>query len=442
MRNQTQGTGRRRSRTITAVVAASVIATSLSAGTVSIASAASACEGVTLNVLFPQPHQGAAELLTADFSAATGATINPTIVPYDEVAAKATLDAQSGANTFDVVDTFYINVGALAEDGILLDLTDWIESDENLDPADFIGSVYDPYSLNGGRRYGVPFDGDTHVLFYNTEILERNGITEPPATWDEYLADVKTITENEKANGIYGAAILGQKSPVILGSSYVNRLAGFGGAFLDENGQPVLDSEAAIAAAQALLDVAPYALPTPQETAFDQALPAFLNGQVAFMEFWTDLGTYAEGPDSQISGKWGVTSLPTGGDNTTPIAALNAGFVLGVTAATQKKDCALEFIEYASSTATNLKLITTTGSGIDPVRISSLNAPEYAAFNSKVQAAAATALNGALAWPTVPAAPKLFQELTDGLSALLDGQGTPAEILAQVNESWKAELAD
>ncbi len=123
-----------------------------------------------------------------------------------------------------------------------------------------------------------------------------------------------------------------------------------------------------------------------------------------------------------------------------PHAALNAGFVLGVTAATQKKDCALEFIEYASSTATNLKLITTTGSGIDPVRISSLNDPSYAAFNSKVQAAAATALNGALAWPTVPAAPKLFQELTDGLSALLDGQGTPAEVLAQVNESWKAEL--
>jgi len=41
---------------------------------------------------------------------------------------------------------------------------------------------------------------------------------------------------------------------------------------IDENGEPALDSQAAIDAAQALLDVAPYALPTPQETAFDQAL--------------------------------------------------------------------------------------------------------------------------------------------------------------------------
>ena len=35
---------------------------------------------------------------------------------------------------------------------------------------------------------------------------------------------------------------------------------------------------------------------------FDQALPAFLNGQIAMMEFWTDLGVYAEGPDSKIAG--------------------------------------------------------------------------------------------------------------------------------------------
>ncbi|MFZ4510237.1 MAG: ABC transporter substrate-binding protein [Candidatus Nanopelagicales bacterium] len=395
---------------------------------------------MTLNVLFPQPHQGAAEVLAADFEAATGGKINPTIVPYDEVATKLTLDAQSGANTFDAVDTFYINVGALAEDGVLADITDWIEGNPDINAADFITSIYDPYSLKDGRRYGLPFDGDTHVLFYNEEILQRNGITEPPKTWDEYLEDVKKITEAEKANGVYGAAILGQKSPVILGSSYVNRLAGYGGVFIGPDGQPALDTEAAVQAAQALVDVAPYALPTPQETAFDQALPAFLNGQVAFIEFWTDLGTYAEGPDSKIKGKWGVTSLPTGGSNTTPLAALNAGFVMGVTEATPKKDCALEFIKFAASPEENLKLITTTGSGIDPIRLSTLNGPEYAAFNSKVQAAAATALNGALAWPTNPQAPKLFQVLTDELSAVLDGQITPEEAIAKVQEAWKSEI--
>ena len=88
MDQTTKRTGRR-SRAISALIATSVVATGASVGTVNVASAASACEGVTLNVLFPQPHQGAAETLIADFAAATGGTIDPTIVPYDEVAAKA-----------------------------------------------------------------------------------------------------------------------------------------------------------------------------------------------------------------------------------------------------------------------------------------------------------------------------------------------------------------
>jgi multiple sugar transport system substrate-binding protein len=424
-----------------ASAAASLPSAAPSATGVPAVDAAAVCKDQTLNVLFPQPHQGASESLAKDFEAATGAKIVPTIVPYDEVATKVTLDAQSGANTYDVVDTFYINVGALAKDGVLADITDWINKTPDVNPSDFISAIYDPYSLQDGKRYGLPFDGDTHVLFYNEEILKRNGITAPPKTWDEYLADVKKITAAESKNGIYGAALLGQKSPVILGSSYANRLAGFGGAFIGADGKPALNTEAATQAAQALLDVAPYALPTPQETAFDQALPAFLNGKVAFIEFWTDLGTYSQDPkQSKIIDKWGVTSLPVGGSNTKPVAALDAGFVLGVTEASQKKDCALEFIKFASSSAENLKLITTTGSGIDPVRLSSLDAPEYKAFNPKVQAAAATALNGALAWPTVPAAPKLFQTLTDSLSGLLDGQGTPKDALQQVQDNWNAEL--
>src|SRR5699024_8811123 len=118
------------------------------------------------------------------------------------------------------------------------------------------------------------FDGDTEVLFYNQEILDRNGIA-PPTTWDEYAEAVAAITAAEKANGVYGAAVMGQQTPIILMSTYANRLAGFGGSFLDDDGKPTLDTEAAIGAAAALKEVSADAMPTTLETGFDQALQAF-----------------------------------------------------------------------------------------------------------------------------------------------------------------------
>jgi multiple sugar transport system substrate-binding protein len=79
----------------------------------------------------------------------------------------------------------------------------------------------------------------------------------------------------------------------------------------------LLESDVSIASAQAMLDVAPYAFPTPLETGFEQGLPAFLSGKAAMIEFWTDLGVNAQDPKvSQIIDKWDVTQMPVGGSNT------------------------------------------------------------------------------------------------------------------------------
>src|ERR1700738_2014025 len=117
---------------------------------------------------------------------------------------------------------------------------------------------------------------------------------------------------------------MGAAIPVIIGSTFANRLAGFGGEFLKPDGTPDIESDAAFKAAKALYDVAPYALPTPVETAFEQALPAFLSGKGAFIEFWTDLGVYSQDPkSSQIVDHWDVAQLPVGDKSRSPRAALD-----------------------------------------------------------------------------------------------------------------------
>jgi multiple sugar transport system substrate-binding protein len=388
-------------------------------------------------VLYIEPHAGASEQLAAEFQELTGATVNATIIPYDQVEQQATDDVRSGAAAYDVFEVWYVTVGALAADGIIERL-DGLAVTPEVDSRDFIPSIYDPYSLYDRGRYALPFDGDAHVLFHNTEILERNGL-EPPQTWDEYAQAVQQITEAESANGVYGAALMAQNAPIIIVSTYANRLAGFGGGtFLDDAGRPTINTESAVSAARSLLDVAPFALPTPTETAFDQALPAFLGGQVAFVEFWTDLGVFAEDPEqSTIAGKWGVTRLPIGGRATASRAALNAGFGMAVSTASQNKDLARRFVTYATSRETNLSLITTTGSGIDPTRLSTVRDPAYSSFAPQVQEAATAALDGALAWPTNQRAPQLLQSLADALSVMLLDERDPQETMDEVQAQWE-----
>ena len=396
--------------------------------------------GQTLNALLITSHEGAANWLKEEFHERTGATVELTIVPYDEIGSTLSLDQQSGANTFDVAAPWYVSIGDLAADGSIQDLTDWIDSTPSIDTDDFIPSIYDPYTLYDGRRYGLPFDGDTHVLFSNTEILERNGIDAPPTTWDEYLEDVRIITENEGADGVYGSAVFGQKSPLILGAAFANRLAGFGGSFIDEDGAPTINSPEAVAAAQALVDVNEYAFPTPAETDFGVGNGAWYDGKVAFIENWTDLGVGSEtNPDSTVAGKWQVSTLPIGGDATESRASLVAGFTWVIPSGTDKTDLAKEFIEFAASSEINSELLVADPqTGIDPNRASSLESAEYGEAYPELQEVNRATLAGSLAWPTGKNASQAAQILVDELAKLLAGEGGSAqETLDRVQAEWE-----
>ena len=260
------------------------------------------------------------------------------------------------------------------------------------------------------------------MLFYNKEIFDKHGL-KPSTTWDEYRENAKAITEAESKNGIYGAAILGAKIPVIILSTFANRLTGFGGDFIKADGSSALDSDAAVAAAEALVAAAPYALPTPLETRFEEGLPAFLGGKAAQIEFWTDLGGYAQDPKgSKIVDKWGVVRIPVGGS--------------------KKKEAAWELIKFATGAKYHEELLTLTGSGIDPDRVSGLTSPKYKAFQPLVQPLLdGGALDNSLAWSTAPYAPKLENALTDELALVLAGTKKPEQGIKDAHAAWTAIIS-
>ncbi len=398
-------------------------------------SASEDAAGKTLKVLIAAPQEGAGKILQSDFEAKTGAKVDVEVVPYDQIQTKAILDAQSGTNNYDVIQYWYTSVGALAEAGALEDITDWTRNDADIDSADFIQSIFTPYTQYDGKTHGLPIDGDTHVLFYNKEILDRDGVA-VPTTWDEYTAAAKKITEAEKANGIYGSAILGAKSAFNIGSTFFNRLA----TMLPENidpQMPQLNTQAAVDAAQSMLDVAPYSLPSPLEVGFEQALPQFLSGNVAMIEFWTDLGTFSQdASQSKIVDKWGVAPLPIGPEGHIA-GALNAGWAMGVSPNASDQDLAKQFVAFASSKEVNEKLITTTGSGVDPIRTSTLESTKYQQFAPQVSAVAAKVFPNVQSWPTSPQAPEMIQSLSDNLALMLQGSLTAEQAMKQTWDTWQ-----
>lgn len=394
--------------------------------------------GESLVMLMSQPQVGAAQIMVKRFKEVSGVSVEIVPVPLDQIQQQLTLDMESGAKRFDAFDFWYISKGALAKQGIALDLTDLIEKDRaTIQPSDFIQSIYDAYSLVNGRRYSLPFDGDTHVLFYNTEIFERNKVS-PPKTWNEVITAAQKITDAEKANGIYGIALMGVKVPIINISVYANRLVNFGGSFLTKDGKPALNSPEALAAAENLVATIPAALPTPAETGFTEALNAFIGGRAAMTEGWTDLGVYAEDTSkSKISGKWDVVSLPVGGSTKLARSPLNAGWALGVAAYSSKQKLAWELIKFGTTSQIDEVYLTTTGSGIDPSRVSNLTSEAYKKFTPKVQRAASQSLNGAVAWPTSPEAPRMLEALSSQIASIMAGEKKPADGLAEAQRAWE-----
>lgn len=92
-----------------------------------------------------------------------------------------------------------------------------------------------PESPAEERIYALPFYLDTLALFYNRDILNANGIPEPPRTWTEFQQQVKKITKIDKQGNILQAG-------AALGTAYnVERASDILSLLMMQNGTAMTD---------------------------------------------------------------------------------------------------------------------------------------------------------------------------------------------------------
>lgn len=400
--------------------------------------------GGQLALMVAWTHVGAAEKLTQLFYEETGTVVHIIKVEFHDLLADTLKDSKAPHPRADVYMLWYAHLGRLAEAGAIAQLDDFYEKNRQaLDLQDLIPHFFDAYTLYRDKRWAIPFDGDIHLLFYRKSLLAKHALT-PPRTWEEYLQVSKYITEHEGENRIYGAAFMAHPTAVLITASFLNRLGGFGGTLISKQKKPQVDTPEAVAALEAMVAHARYALPTPLETDFAVARDAFLQGKVAMVEQWTDLGIMAEDPQQSIvRGDWGAVPIPTSERAKGPgIASLNAGWSFAISAASQKRDLAEQFLAFSMRRDIALQLnLIPGGGGLDPIRKSTLASPDFQAFAPQLSKVEAQLLDGNyVAYPNHPAVPDLLDDLTDAIVAALEGRQTPAAALKACQEKWSQRL--
>lgn len=107
--------------------------------------------------------------------------------------------AQAGNNSFIAS---YLAAGAVAPIADFVNGPDGLSKDDLADI--YPGFIEDNTFDDKGRPTLVswPFNKSDEVMYYNRDLLNGLGVSAPPATWDEFVADAKKVTASGKTKGL------------------------------------------------------------------------------------------------------------------------------------------------------------------------------------------------------------------------------------------------
>ncbi|MFB6963042.1 sugar ABC transporter substrate-binding protein [Streptomyces sp. NPDC056309] len=257
--------------------------------------------------------------------------IKVTPVGWD-VAHQKLVAAAAAGKLPDVVQMGGTYLGEFADMGALEPVDTKTFHQGDFFPSAWQQGVYD------GKAYGVPWYVDTRVLYYRTDLAQKAGIKSAPATMAELQTDAEAY--QSKAHTKWGLSI--QPGGLDTVQSFYPFLFSAGGAILDDQGKPVVNSPEAV---KALDDYGSYfkkglsekSVPPGYDVTKDfntGSVPMFLGGP------WMTGLLNDNYPD--IKGKWAIAPIPA--DKASVSEA--GGSSLAVSADSEHKAAAKQFIEY------------------------------------------------------------------------------------------------
>jgi len=293
--------------------------------------------------------------IARDFEAANpDIKVNMEYVGYDYVHDKIVTGMAATPPAYDAAMIDVIWPDEFIKNGYLLDVTSRVTAD--------MKSGMFPASWNGvtrnGKIYGMPWLMDVKYFMYNKDMLQKAGISAPPKTWEDLVADATII----KQKGIAEFPIIwswNQKEGVVC--DFTALLFGNGGAFLDASGAPVFNNDKGVQILTWMKQTLDAGLSNPSSVSSDEnAVEAdFLAGKSAFAVNW--LFQYSDSQDaskSQIVGQAAFAPMPVfaaGAAAGIVSASVDGSSSFAIMATTPYADQTWKFLTYLASNAVQTK---------------------------------------------------------------------------------------
>lgn len=373
-----------------------------------------------------------------EFEELTGIKVNAEATPEQQQRQKTVIEFSSGKPSFDVVHlSYHVQKRQFEKGGWLADIGGFVK-DPSMTAADLVEGDFAQAGLDYARNAdgslrSLPFSVDYWMLYWNKELFDAKGL-KYPTSYEEFAEAAEALTD--PAAGIFGFVARGLKNANV--PVWTSLMLGWD-KYAVQDGQLNTETPEAIEAAafyQRLMKTAP-----PGVAGFNwaESQSAFLQGKIGM---WFDGVGFApplEDPNkSRVVGKVGYGIMPPG-----PKAHASGTFGdgIGVTEASQKKEAAYLFCQWAVSTQMGARLLQA-GAGV-PFRKSIINDPKVQEGVKMpaewVKAVAGSGEISRLALPVIIPVTEFRDTFGVALTNLIAG-ADPAAELKKATEAFKPVL--
>lgn len=309
------------------------------------------------------------------FTKQTGIKVNLEVIPWTDLQNRIQSATSSGQGP-DVVNIGNTWSASLQATGAFLPFDQSTYAKVG-GKGKFIPSTLTSTGAPGKTPDFVPLYGLAYGLFYNKQEFSAAGITQPPQTWDQLVADAKKLTQPSK----------GQYGMCMEGASYTEGVH-FAFMFGEQHGANLLQgSDPGFASAAMVNGVKQYTdllsadhVVNPADAQYlndPQILGDFAKGKCSMMmiQSFADTGLSQFGMSKSAFGVAPIpliSPLPPGGH---PVATHVAGINIGIFKNTKNEDGALKLVNFLTSPAE--QNILNTSFGDLPVTPQSYSDPRF-----------------------------------------------------------------
>jgi sorbitol/mannitol transport system substrate-binding protein len=272
-------------------------------------------------------------------------TVEWVTLEENELRQRVTTDIATKGGQFDVLTIGTYEVPIWGKQGWLVSLND-LPAEFDID--DLLPAIRGGLTVDG-NLYAAPFYGESSMVMYRKDLMEKAGLTMPEApTWTEIKAAAAAMTD--KDNEIYGICLRG-KAGWGENMAFLTAMSNsYGAKWFDMDWKPQFDGAAWKATLTDYLDMMNnYGPPGASNNGFNENLALFQQGKCGMWIDATVAASFVTGADSTVADKVGFALAPDNGLGKR--GNWLWAWSLAIPAGTQKEASAKKFVEWATSKA-------------------------------------------------------------------------------------------